>query len=125
MDKKTKQLASILVLFAVVFLLGMAMNMIAVYGNGGKMPVKFNRVYYSYQQNFETGEHFSYQDNNEVNFWYLSDIFKSSRRIFSIGDFFLTLGGIGGLLTVVSLNIHVWIGRSFDKELNKLLGKDQ
>lgn len=82
----------ILSLCANIILLGSSMNMFATSENHGKMPV------YSERQNYYFADktHFSYSNKEEVNVWYLTDIFyttNSRNEIwYSVGDVFLFAG---------------------------------
>lgn len=73
------------------------------------MPVYTkNSLYYLY---VSTPRHFSYINKAEVNLWYLSDIYEVRNEIFAylfqsnvgdiflIGDFFISLGFCGFLIT--------------------------
>ncbi len=81
----------LLLFFLVIFMEGSLLNHIVMENNNGKMPVKILDLEYK-TKCVQTSYHFSYQNNNEINFWYLSDIYKTPTMIFSIGDFFVWLG---------------------------------
>lgn len=66
-------------------MIGMMFNHIAVSTNGGRMPVLLDGDYYS----FETEEHFSYHDSDEINNAFFSDKFSAPFVKFSIGDAFM------------------------------------
>ena len=69
----------------ILLLIGMTFNFLTVVTNQGLMPVKTNLE-------VNSDFHFGYQDNYEVNYWYLSDIiyfnipFTDVSIIMSIGD---------------------------------------
>ena len=72
----------ILWLITVVTIIGMGFNFEAIMSNGGKMPVQTDF-------NYETEEHFSFQDKDEVNNYYLTDIIKTGNMTSSIGDWIM------------------------------------
>ena len=90
-----------LILFGIISL-GIVFNFLAVSSNSGKMPVLSNL-------NYETKKHFTFQDFNEVEHPYLSDIMtyetKNHFFKFSIGDILLTFGALFYLLFAVILTI--------------------
>ena len=69
----------------ILLLIGMTFNFLTVVTNQGLMPVKTNLE-------VNSDFHFGYQNNYEVNYWYLSDIiyvnipFTDVSIIMSIGD---------------------------------------
>jgi hypothetical protein len=73
-----------------IVMIGMASNFLAIQDNG-KMP-----VYAGFE--YEDNTHYNFQDLNEVNYTYLTDImyfsFANWGYYFSIGDIFLISGGI-------------------------------
>lgn len=75
-------------------MLGVAFNTVAVFNNDCKMPVLA-----SYNYNGE--KHFTFNNKDDINFFYLSDIFKLFQFHFSIGDIFLTIGGVGFIFIFV------------------------
>jgi len=78
--------------FLMVLIMGMMLNMFVVSANGYMMPVKNNII-------IDSDRHFFFQENNEVRFWQLSDIYggviKNYIFMFSIGDVIILIGIIG------------------------------
>lgn len=72
-------------LLITIFLIttGMLCQFIVVSENGGKMPVYHGG---------ETDRHFGYDDPNDVNYFWLSDIFPFQNYAFSLGDAILVCG---------------------------------
>ena len=103
MKNNLKYFAILLAFFMFISFSGLLMNYTAKFYNNGKMPVKFD----SYS--FETNRHFSYSNKEEVNFWFLSDIYPASFGTFSIGDYFLFLGAIGSLFTFLFMSLHIFL----------------
>ena len=66
------------------------MNLVAVFENDCRMPVKF--TYF----NYDSDRHFSYTENSEVNYPFLSDKYYFEYYdylvSFSIGDVFVLIG---------------------------------
>lgn len=84
-------------ILALIFFIGVLLNQIAVGYNGGKMPVLNKSPAYSTQR------HFGYINKQDVNFWYLTDVFYYNGGVFkypfaytagtfSIGDFLIITG---------------------------------
>jgi len=75
-------------LFIIVCLLllicGVCMNFQVMIANGGKMPVKLDIDY-------SDESHFSFQNNNEVEYFYFADIFNIGNTIYSLGDIIMYL----------------------------------
>ena len=67
-------------------MIGGVLNSEALLRNGGKMPVLTNSQY-------STTTHFSYQDKDEVERWYLTDRIKIGNYVLSIGDFLTIISG--------------------------------
>src|SRR3972149_3653203 len=67
--------------------LGAVLNLTALYNNGGKMPVLTESKY-------SNPTHFSYQDKDEIELWFLTDIISIRNSVFSIGDFLIIFSGI-------------------------------
>lgn len=69
-------------ILSIIFILGISLNFQAVMLNDGKMPVK--------ALGQDTGRHYYYQDNSEVNYYFITDIFKiplgNKLLMISIGD---------------------------------------
>lgn len=113
----------ILTFFILVLLFGISLNFIVNVNNGGRMPV------YSHSGVYETNTHFPYLNKNEVNLWYLSDIYLvenkylmfgsyPERSIFSIGDFFIDIGYFGIVFSFAAL-LSYGVGFYF-KKLSRL-----
>lgn len=78
-----------------ILMVGVVFNSEALAKNGGKMPV-LSAIHY------KTNTHFSYQDRDEVERWYFTDIIPlGADRKASIGDIF----SISGLTLLVIYSI--------------------
>jgi len=99
-----------LTLLLVAGLVGALMNAQALISNAGKMPVLTNYHY-------STTTHFSYQDKNQVEKWYLTDIIQIKDSIYSIGDFLLIFAGTLLIIIVCSKVIMKIRGKSIDDVL--------
>lgn len=75
-------------LFLGIAVFGAALNMLAIYGNGGKMPVFFPEAPWLID---ETDRHKPFDSNTRYK--YLCDIYRDENKIQSIGDMFVTIGG--------------------------------
>jgi hypothetical protein len=90
-------------IFVAISLLGREMNYFVMNNNEGKMPVR--------ELGHDDQYHFSYINNSEIDYWFLSDIFRlpvfftSSTLIFSIGDFLI----VGGMIISISYFIYLKI----------------
>lgn len=76
-------------LFMVIFIIGGACNFLVVTSNSGKMPVLS-------EYDLLTSRHFTFTEENEVNYWFLSDVFRINIVYFSLGDILVFLSLIGG-----------------------------
>jgi hypothetical protein len=92
--KRVFQLFMILSILMSFYVIGVAMNFIAVTKNGGRMPALF------YDWHYEDETHFTYQNKSEVNYWYLTDIIPIPYGKASIGDALLFASVIGMLLNL-------------------------
>ena len=68
------------------------MNLTAQSKNGGRMPVLSNYDYLDYSNAGDN--HFPYQDKDEVNVWYLTDIIQIPNGVWSVGDFILIISAV-------------------------------
>lgn len=84
--KRLAILYQIEMIILVILIIGINFNAIVTNSNQGKMPVKNGN---------STKTHISYQNNNEVKYWYLSDIIKLPYLAMSIGDVLLYISMIG------------------------------
>jgi len=100
MDKQTKALFN-LVFFLFLTMFGAMCNMMAVTTNHGRMPV-YTSIAYS------TKTHYSFDDPNEVNSFYLTDIIKLpfTRRFFSLGDVLVLIGCGGAIFQIIVLTFQ-------------------
>lgn len=102
----------------VVTLIGVSMNFQAVQSNKGLMPVLV-----SYNHKWQTDEHFSFNDKEEVKNYYFSDIF--SLKIshydvkYSLGDSFMFLGLIFLTISSTYLILNIKDERRIRKNENK------
>lgn len=87
-------------IFIVLFYFAL-LNVSVMINNGSRMPVKTN-------YHINSGTHFSFTDNQDVEFWYLPDVIQIGDRLVSIGD-------IGMLLVIIATfgfliyNVVLWI----------------
>lgn len=95
-----KHLFVISLLFNLLFI-GALLNSQVILVNGGKMPVQVSLV-----SNKNT--HFAFQEKDEVELYYLSDIFSFGRFNWSIGDFLLIGSGF---------SLGVYLGYFIIKEI--------
>jgi hypothetical protein len=98
--KGWKYMWILLISFTVVFI-GGVMNFIVIVDNGGKMPVRGIYI-------IDSDEHFYYENKEDVEKWYLSDIMNIGRAAFSIGDIFLLLGTVSFILTAFFMHSSRW-----------------
>jgi len=109
-NKTILEFLLILNFFLIIFLFGLFLNNIVMINNGGRMP-----VYAIHRPVQETEIHYGYSDKNEINLWYLSDVFFAEKdmfihpkgSIFSIGDCFLWIGYFGSWLTLLFFTFYV------------------
>jgi len=85
------------------FMIGMNCNFFVIKENGGKMPV-YIPAELNYE--FETDEHFSYSENDEVVKAYLSDKYYYGESIYSLGDLLMTF-----FMLIIVLLLLVFIYR--------------
>lgn len=69
-------------IITVVMVIGMSFNFHVMMSNGGKMPVQDD-----YLGDYD--QHFSFQDKDEVNNYYLTDIIRTGNMMSSIGDWIM------------------------------------
>jgi len=79
--------------FVLLIMAGGMSNLNVEVVNGGKMPVYTAGIL----QPSDNITHFAFQDKNQVNFFYSSDIIKIGKSFFSFGDFMIFIG-IGAIL---------------------------
>lgn len=82
--------------FIMVALIGAMLNTFTLTVNDGRMPVKSD----SY---FSEDMHFSYQDKDDVNYHYLTDVIPLFSARFSAGDVLLIIGVFGNISFLVKL----------------------
>jgi len=104
-------ISTIIIIF---FMSGMIFNQIVIKHNGNKMPV-FSLNKYS------TFTHFTFQNKSEINYYYLSDLFKFKKTIYSIGDIIMIINLI--LLSIVGVFEIKYIIKL--NKLNKKLNRDE
>lgn len=83
-----------------LFLIGVILNFIVIFGNGGKMPVSLNGINGIYQEVELPERTYDIKHvalNKDTKFIYLADIILIPRpyplpKILSIGDIFIILG---------------------------------
>jgi len=98
--KKEVRLLRIENFLLAVLILGIIMNFIVVKENKGLMPVLT-------EAEFETNEHFSFQDKGEVSYWFLGDIIPIGKSISSLGDL-LIKGSVGGYIAIIIYKFVIW-----------------
>jgi hypothetical protein len=92
------KIEKIFFIYLFFYLLGIFLNLTAIFLNDFRMPV--------YTQNeINSKLHFTYQDFSMIKVWYLTDIFKLKGLIFSIGDVFIFIFGIAVLFMLISIQI--------------------
>ena len=104
-NKKQRKIIFNLVIFALllsILFLGGMLNILVKDSNGNKMPVLID---ISYSKYFNDNDYFSYQNKNNVNYWFLSDIFKGN----FLGDIIFNTSGLyrysfGDILLYMSFN---------------------
>ena len=89
--REAKYLALIIIIAQAVFMVGVFGNYMAIVGNDCKMPVLSS-------YNYDSDEHFSYQDKEEVNYHIFTDIIPIKNYLASIGDL-LMIGSIATMIT--------------------------
>jgi hypothetical protein len=92
-----------IIIYLLIIILGFLSNYAALSLNDGRMPVQTN--YY-----IDDSTHFSFQDQDEIKLYYLSDIFpiktKNYTLTISIGDILLALGYLMFLMGLIKLVIY-------------------
>lgn len=86
----------VLWMLSAILMMGMVFNFYAITSNDGRMPVESN-------YGFDTERHFSFQNKDEVKFYYLTDIIKLPFTIVSIGDIIIVIGL--GLMTIIVIHM--------------------
>ena len=93
---------------SIILVFGGLLNVAAIASNGGKMPVYTNLDYNS-------STHFTFQDKNEVNKFFLTDIIKIGGVYHSLGDFFIYVG----IVFLFFLLLQSFITKSRNRKKNK------
>lgn len=81
---------TIIIISLFISIIGHTFNFVAMVENQGKMPVLIEHK--GILSNSEY--HFIYNDKSEVNYWYLTDIFKINKFYYSLGDITMLIGVI-------------------------------
>lgn len=89
---------SFMTLCIFVIIIGGVLNYEVMLRNGGKMP-----VFLSYE--YETNIYFSFQNIEEVHYWFLGDIFPLGSRLFSVGD---VVSALGFLLIILVASTYLY-----------------
>lgn len=83
---------NIIIFFIAFLMIGITFNFYAITSNSCKMPVLSS-------YNFESERHFSFQEKQEINRYYLTDIFEvyllGYKINYSAGDVFIIFSAIG------------------------------
>jgi len=85
-----------IILFMVLGTMGAMLNVLVISVNDGRMPVELNYHY-------ESDTHFTYQNKNEINKYYLSDRYTILNVVYSVGDFMILGSNVIVLYLVVRL----------------------
>jgi len=80
----------------IIILLGVILNLSVIIFNDSKMPIFFKDV-----NTPVNNEYVVFNNSEDINYYFLSDIFKLGRLRFSIGDVLM----IGGLFSIFVLGI--------------------
>ena len=114
MNDKIEKFLLAIVIFMTIFIIGGTLNLVVKKSNDCMMPVHSNYLYE------EDNNHFSFQDFEEVNYPYLSDIIifkvKTKRYFLSIGDIMM-LFGLAGI--IINSFLYLRIKNMKTKENNK------
>lgn len=100
--------------FLFMVMIGTVMQYLVVTNNGGKMPVKVDEYYIP---SFESDEHFSFENDSEVEYPYLTDrikinhLYKSKKYHISPGDFLVIGFGIALCISIIIYLIMLWRSR--------------
>ena len=104
----------ILLIFLFFSIIGALLNIIAMETNNGKMPVLTH-------QYISSSEHFGFTDKQQINNYFLSDIFKIETKkkfhYISIGDFLIYFGSYS--VFILSSFMIIKIGYDKIKKLRK------
>ena len=98
--KRKYLLTYIIWIFTVITMVGLTMNFVVIANNSGKMPVKIDDLPIKY-----IDTHFSYENNDEINYYFLADNHQIMKWRLSLGDIFMFFS----LLIVVILHITVMV----------------
>ena len=95
------------VMFFNIVIVGGMLNIYAIATNGGRMPFRWEHPY-------ESPTHFSFQENDEVIHYQLTDIYEINDYHISIGDFFMLFGTMGiKIILIIQIRSVV---KAHDKE---------
>ena len=100
------------IFFMEIIMMGMTMNFKVMQSNGGNMPVEN-------PTNYTDDTHFTFQNRSEIPYYYLSDIYYTSLGIYSIGDFIMYFGAVGGTFFLLSFGISKAIEQEQKKKDKK------
>ena len=89
-------------------MVGLTMNYVVILDNNGKMPVKINDLPEKY-----IDTHFSYNNNDEINYSFLADNHKIGKRRLSLGDILMFFS----FLIIIILHIIEWV---YDNKFQKI-----
>ncbi len=106
-----------------IVIIGAGLNLQVITSNGDKMPVFL-------ASSLETNKHFTFQEKEEINNFYLADILKvnlnpENDMIFSVGDILMFFGTISTLTFAVYGSYSKAQLRTVDKKIKKLLKKQK
>lgn len=103
--------------FGMLFMLvGASANFVAMTDNNGKMP------FYS-QIDYSSTTHFSFQNKDEINHYYLTDIIPFRNALFSIGDLIMFCGlGVYGIVAFLLFSEFMRKSDGSTREFNKYKG---
>ena len=87
--------------FLIAVLFGVSFNFAVMINNQGKMPVL-------QEGNYSDSHHFSYLNNSEINYPYLSDIIPLFNYFWSIGDLIVLIGVTGFVLfSIIYIKVNL------------------
>jgi len=103
---RTIKMYQLIILALIIFIIGIYFNFYVMINNGGKMPVKL----YDSPYDYESSKHFSFNNNEEVKFWILSDMIPIGYSRLSIGGIYIFCGIII-MVYVNLLNLKFFINK--------------
>lgn len=88
-------------IFTLILSMGITMNFMVIQANEGKMPVS-DKYLHQETSDGKLEKHMVYNDKEEINYYYLSDIIPFfDKFILSIGDIFILFSWVGILTSTI------------------------